>query len=38
MRAARDVLEAELVRRGASKDEIKISAIVLAKNSGYEFS
>ena len=38
MRAARDVLEAELIRRGVSKNEIKISAIVLAKNSGYEFS
>ena len=38
MRAARDILEAELIRCGASKDEIKISAIVLAKNSGYEFS
>lgn len=37
MRAARDVLEAELIRRGASKNGIKISAIVLAKNSGYNF-
>ncbi len=37
MRAARDVLEAELVRRGLKKSEIKISAICLVKNDGYEF-
>lgn len=37
MRAARDVLEAELLRLGAKKAEIKISAICLAKNDGYEF-
>lgn len=35
MKAARDVLEAELRRLGA--EDIKISAIVLAKNSGYDF-
>ena len=37
MRAAGAVLEAELLRLGAKKEDIKISAIVLAKNSGYEF-
>lgn len=37
MRAARAVLEAELLRRGVKKSEIKISAIVLAKNDGYRF-
>jgi predicted amidophosphoribosyltransferase len=35
MRAARDVLAAELKQLGAI--DIKISAIVLAKNSGYNF-
>jgi ComF family protein len=37
MRAARGVLETELLRLGAKKNEIKISAICLAKNDGYEF-
>ena len=37
MRAARGVLEAELKRLGTKKKDIKISAIILAKNSGYEF-
>ena len=36
MRAAREVLKAELKRLGM--DDIKISAIVLAKNSGYDFN
>lgn len=38
MRAAKAVLEAELIRLGAKKRDIKISAICLAKNSGYKFS
>ncbi len=38
MRAARGVLEDELMRLGARKSEIKISAICLAKNDGYDFS
>lgn len=38
MRAAKAVLEAELMRLGVKKKDIKISAIVLSKNSGYEFS
>ena len=38
MRAARGVLEAELMRLGAKKSEIKISAICLAKNGGRGFS
>ena len=37
MRAARDVLEAELLRLGLKKSAIKISAICLVKNDGYEF-
>lgn len=37
MRAAGGVLEAELLKLGVKKKDIKISAIVLAKNSGYEF-
>lgn len=37
MRAARDVLFEELMRLGAKKEAIKISAICLAKNDGYKF-
>lgn len=38
MRAARGVLEAELIRLGVKKREIKISAICLVKNDGYDFN
>ncbi len=38
MRAAKAVLEVELIRLGAKKRDIKISAICLTKNSGYKFS
>ena len=38
MRAARGILEAELMRLGAKKREIKISAICLVKNDGYDFN
>ena len=37
MRAARDVLEAKLLEMGVSKEKIKISAILLSKNSGFKF-
>ena len=37
LRAARKVLEEELLRRGIPRNKIKISAIILAKNSGQEF-
>ena len=38
MRAASCVLEAELMRLGVKKREIKISAICLVKNDGYDFN
>jgi len=38
MRAARDVLERRLLQMGAKKARIKISAICLAKNGGYNFN
>lgn len=38
MRAAREVLFKALIEKGAKEEEIKISAIVIAKNDGYEFN
>ncbi len=38
MRAARDILADELLRLGVNKKDIKISAICLAKNGGYDFT
>ena len=38
MRAAGKVLKGELIRRGIKLKDIKISAIVILKNNGYEFN